>query len=291
MKLAIATIYWNSRAGLQRLLNSIPSDTIDYFIAIDGMFAFYADRYPRHSISDMIADPNKKNDHYNSLDGSTELLQSHFSNKKDTNTQLILYQQQQPMTQVQKRNRYLEICDTQQVDITHLIIVDSDEFFHYPKDAQGNNNQAKQKEHWTQFKDSFEHLTALDQEHNVYSIKCIYADQKPAIIMDRPRCWFKPGQMRYIRNSHYHYANVYIEQAKINYTPSQARTRMYCQPPKTTIQTQLMLVHDPNILTTKQQKLRQQYKAYSHVYEQQILAGKTHKEADLIAKKGNRLNQ
>ena len=285
MKLAAATIYWNNRQGLQRLLKSIPTtDVLDYFIAVDGMFAFYSTpKYTRHRID--LSDPSHT-PNYNSLDGSTELLQSHF---KDTNTKLILEPTRQPMTQVQKRNRYLEICDKQQVDITHLIIVDSDEFFHYPKDAQGNTE--KQKEYWTQFKDSFEHLTTLDNEHNVYSIKCIYADQKPALVMDRPRCWYKPGQMRYIRNSHYHYANIYTEQAKINYTPSYARTRMYCQAPKQTIPTQLMLVHDPNILTTKQQKLRQLYKKYSHIYEQQILTGKTHKEADLIARKGNRLNQ
>ena len=285
MKLAIATIYWNSRQGLKRLLKSIPPNTLDYFIAIDGMFAFYsAQNYKRYNFD--LSDPSHV-PNYNSLDGSTELLQSHF---KDTNTKLILEQSAQPMTQVQKRNRYLEICDKQQVDITHLIIVDSDEFFHYPKDAQ--NNQAKQQEYWTQFKSNFTRLTTLDPDHhNVYSIKCIYADQKPAIVMDRPRCWYNPGQMRYIRNSHYHYANIYTEQAKINYTPSYSKTRMYCQPPKYTLPDTVMLVHDPNILSTKQQKLRQLYKKYSHIYEQQILTGKTHKEADLIARKGTRLNQ
>ena len=41
MKLAIATIFYNCKPELERLLNSIPDKAIDYFIAIDGAFQYF----------------------------------------------------------------------------------------------------------------------------------------------------------------------------------------------------------------------------------------------------------
>ena len=262
MKLALLTIYYNSRPELLRLMTSIQPRMIDKWIFIDGIFKYVKEANPNlPSLSD---------------DLSTELIRNSGYNYH--------VEQMPEATEYEKRNRYLELC--QHYNIDYAIIVDTDEYFDYNQDCTCKN---RKKEAFDKFKNEFySKAVKYAGRQNVFNIDMI---ESGGYVQPRPRCWYNPGQMRYIRNSHYHYANIYTEQAKINYTPSQARTRMYCQTPKTTIPTQLMLVHDPNILTTKQQKLRQQYKAYSHVYEQQILAGKTHKEADLIAKKGNRLNQ
>lgn len=246
MKIALLNIFYNNRPELERLCNSIPPNCIDYFIAIDGLFGYTAEKNPDLPLL--------------SNDGSRELL----LNQKKFKTCIF---DMPKSIEVDKRNKYLELSE--KYDITVGIILDSDElFYYYDKDPV---------EQWTKFRSEIENLAKINPKHNVYSIKCILSDDYA--LMEYHRVWYRPGEMRYYRNSHYHYLNMKngeYESVKNNKT-------MHTQQSIATIKS-LFLRHNHSFRTNEQMQQRREYQHYLINYELLVQKNTPPDTADQIAK-------
>jgi hypothetical protein len=96
--IAAGIVFFDDEKGLQRCLSSI-QPYMDIIIAIDGKFKYFDD------------------DHDLSIDNSRKVVES-FSNE--------VYYSYPNLTEIDKRNRYLEIAGTQGIDF--LLVIDSDEY-------------------------------------------------------------------------------------------------------------------------------------------------------------------
>ena len=131
------------------------------------------------------------------------------------------------------------------------------------------------------FKYNFEiFVRRNDFHHNVFSIREVDPITKLELA-HRPRCWYNPGDMRYINNSHYHYANIETEKAEIENFKS--RNIMYTQYSKAVIKG-VYLAHDHSLRTKEQLLLREQYQRYLVTYESLVQNGYSHEKADKVAK-------
>lgn len=233
MKLAIATIFYQCHTELERLVNSIPPNFIDYFIGIDGIY-----RYNKEQNPDL---PNVSND------GSRELLMQYGAGQK-----YVLCMQSMPkVTEFTKRNTYLALCE-KLGDIDVLIIVDSDEFFLFP---QGINV----KDSVFRFKRNLEYTIGKlqNREHNVFGIHTLNLHDK--VESWKPRIWYQPEEMRYIYGSHYHYANKKREQATLK-TFKENRI-CYCQHTADMVKG-VVLGHDHSLRSQTQTEMHDKYVEY-----------------------------
>ena len=251
MKIALLLIYYNNVKDIKRLIQSIPSNSVDYLIGIDGLFSYSAEKNPDMPL---LSD-----------DGSTELL---LNQPKD---KFIPFIYPMPKSiEFNKRNKYLELCEILNVDVG--IIIDSDEFFYYP------NNQDP-VEQWTRFRNNFPKLqkSASKDTNNCFTIKCFL--QEDYQLMEYARVWYRPGDMRYFGNSHYHYLNIkngeYDKFKKLN--------QMHVQQAGGTV-TDLMLRHNHALRTKQEMKQRRDYQGYLINYESLVQKNSGHEAADMIAK-------
>lgn len=249
MKIALGTIFYNNKPELERQIYSIPYGSITHYIGIDGIFNYNFGK-----------DGNKTG---LSNDGSREVIQS--LEKKDVKVIIDDYPNQ---IEVAKRNRYLEICEKYHIDV--LIIIDSDEFFYYY-----DNNPCDQ---WTKFKIEMEKLIKVNKNQNVYSIKTVLSEDYA--LMEYHRVWCKPGDMRYFRNSHYHYLNI----KNGEYEAANKNKIMHVQQAIATVQS-LFLRHNHALRTKEHMKQRYDYQLYLINYENLVQKNTPHETADLIARK------
>ena len=91
-------VFFDNEKGLQRCLRSIQS-YVDLIIAIDGKFKYFED------------------DHDFSVDNSRKVVES-FPNAN--------YYCYPNLTEIDKRNKYLEIAGIKEIDF--LLVIDSDEY-------------------------------------------------------------------------------------------------------------------------------------------------------------------
>lgn len=238
--IAIGCNFYNDYAGLKRLIDSIPKGFIDQFIGIDGIYKYNKEKNPDlFDVSD---------------DGSREFL---VFDAKEKIKHVILIDKYNK-TEFEKRNAYLEICDLQQhprIDV--LLIVDTDEFFIYPEGT-------KPEDAFFKFRQNIER-TVTDsryKDHNVFSMHTL--DVANNYNIHRPRIWYKPGEMRYINGSHYHYANITREKDTIELFNKQGIN--YCQHTEMVIKG-VVLAHDHSLRTQKQMELRRQYIDYLRNFE------------------------
>ena len=258
MKIAVATIFYNSKAELERLINSIPDKAIDWFIGIDGIFKYTKEQNPEL--------PELSND------GSNEIIINDLIGNIGRITNIASYRFNMPnSTEYEKRNKYLEICKSMEID--YLIIVDSDEYFIY-------NEGITPERSWQIFRRNFEQLAEKNAfRHNVFSIRSWdVASNSEAV---RARCWYNPGDMRYIHNSHYHYYNEKTEQKDLEHCIQNRLT--YCQSTRGVIKG-LTLAHDHSLRTKEQLRLREQYQRYLITYESLVQNGYKPDEAHRLAK-------
>jgi hypothetical protein len=255
LKIALATIFYQCKTELQRLIDSIPSNVVDYWITVDGPFRYNLDMHP-----DL---PRK------SVDGSLMVITNSAS--KFNNSVIINYRS--GATEFVKRNTYLENC--QKIgDIDVIIIVDSDEYFIY-------NHGVDPVEAWNRFRKNIEIEMIQHPFHNVYGIP--YSQKDSPSDTYKPRIWIRPEKMRYINGSHYHYANVENEQQDIE-TFKQNRLN-YVQQARSIIKSGVIMTHDQSLRTKEYQERRKQYQQYLVSYEERIQSYKhTHEEADRLAK-------
>ena len=241
MKIAIATIFYNSNKELFRLLESIPPNVVDYFIGVDGIFKFTKEAYP--DMPDLSA----------SIDRLGLMLYA-----GDIKKCITILVDKPNSTEFEKRNAYLEECEQLQ-DVDALLIIDSDEFFTYEPGT-------KPEDSWNTFKNNLElAIKKTAGEHNVFGIRTY--DPITKVDSYCARVWYKPHEMRYTNGSHYHYANIIrekdtIEQFrnnKINY-----QQQAHC------IIKGLTLGHDHSLRTKEYLDQRSVYQRYLVRYEELV---------------------
>lgn len=165
MKVGAGIIFFDDARGLERCLKSI-CPIVDMVIAIDGRFRDFQEI------------------HDTSRDGSKEVVET-FTNAK--------YYNFPNLTEIEKRNKYLELSQTQDLDF--LIVIDSDEYAIVEEELLRANLKEIliQKKYYEGFSDS---------NPEVYGIK-MYDEQfeKQNFIVERynERLLYKPGNLRYHR--------------------------------------------------------------------------------------------
>ena len=241
MKLALGLIYYQGKPELKLLLDSLPYNNGPYFIiAIDCILKY---TYEQNKELQLLSN-----------DGSTELLRSY----RHAEVKIIHAGNR---TEHEKRNRYLEMCE--KLDIDYLIICDSDEYFIYEDlDCSCIRKRAKL---WTRFRNNFEREAQYYNGHqNVFNIQMF--DPRTNVKQDRPRCWYKPGEMRYLHRSHYHYGNVVRDKEAIDWAIKQGRT--YLQYSKSSIKDgNIILANDLSLRNATELERREKYQRYLVNYE------------------------
>ena len=251
MKFGLLTIYYNSRLELLRLMTSLPAKVVDKWIFIDGIFKYVKEKNPElPTLSD---------------DGSTEIIKN-----SGFNTHV---EEMPESTEFDKRNRYLELC--QRYGIDYAIIVDTDEYFHYEKECKCHT---RKREAWAKFKNQFYQMAV---EHsgrkNVFNIMM---NEPNGVTQPRPRCWYNPGQMRYLFNSHYHYANTELDAKLIERAQRENRVCIQQSAGIITAGT-ITLSNDPTSLRTKEQlERRRRYQQYLVKYEGLVQTMVTNPDTD-----------
>lgn len=162
---AAGIVFFDDEKGLQRCLSSIQS-YVDLIIAIDGKFKHFED------------------DHDLSIDNSRKIVES-FPN--------VTYHCYPNLTEIDKRNKYLEIAGSKEVDF--LLVIDSDEYAVIDIN-EFSKNLAKIKEYKT---NAHVNDTTKDTP-DVYGIKIFEKHfEKPDYIRERyiERIFYKPAKLRY----------------------------------------------------------------------------------------------
>jgi hypothetical protein len=165
MTVAAGIVFFDDEKGLQRCLRSIQS-YVDLIIAIDGKFKYFED------------------DHDFSIDNSRKIVESL------PNANYYCYPN---LTEIDKRNKYLEIADIKDVDF--LLVIDSDEYAAiYTKEFSENLSKIKE------YKKNSNGDSKIEDTPEVYGIKIFEKHfEKPNYIRERyiERIFYKPGKLRY----------------------------------------------------------------------------------------------
>jgi hypothetical protein len=183
MRIGAGIVFFDDAKGLERCLHSIASN-VDLVITIDGKFKEFDEDYDI------------------SIDGSREVVES-FPNTK--------YYCYPNFTEIEKRNKYLEIAAKLGIDF--LIVIDSDEYAVIDKDELRRNLQI--------IKSGKELSEACNQYiPEVYGIKMFeehYEKQNRIIERYNERLLYKPGYLRY---SSIHSNLIDINNRNRNFTTS-----------------------------------------------------------------------
>jgi hypothetical protein len=166
--IAAGIVFFDDEKGLQRCLNSI-SNYMDIIIAIDGRFKHFED------------------DHDISIDNSRKVVES-FPNAS--------YYCYPKLTEIDKRNKYLEIAGSKNIDF--LLVIDSDEYVVIDK-TEYFRNLGKIKEYKTSPYADGDDKTGNDTP-DVYGITIFETHfEKPDYIRERyiERVFYKPAKLRY----------------------------------------------------------------------------------------------
>jgi hypothetical protein len=162
-RIAAGIISFDDEKGLQRCMNSI-HEYVDLMIVIDGKFRYFED------------------DHEISSDNSRDVVES-FSNSA--------YCCYPNLTEIEKRNKYLEFAGDKNMDF--LLVIDSDEFavvnevdflFNLDKLRNSKINSGRRD----------------GDNPDVYGVKIFEKHfEKPNFIRERyiERMFYKPGKLRY----------------------------------------------------------------------------------------------
>jgi hypothetical protein len=162
-RIAAGIISFDDERGLQRCMNSI-HEYVDLMIVIDGKFRYFED------------------DHEISSDNSRDVVES-FSNSA--------YCCYPNLTEIEKRNKYLEFAGDKNMDF--LLVIDSDEFAVVNEvDFLFNLNKLRNSKINSGRRDG--------DNPDVYGVKIFEKHfEKPNFIRERyiERMFYKPGKLRY----------------------------------------------------------------------------------------------
>jgi hypothetical protein len=166
---AAGVVFFDDEKGLQRCLSSI-QDYIDFIIAIDGKFKYFED------------------DHDLSRDNSMEVVKS-FPN--------ATYYCYPNLTEIDKRNKYLEIAGSRNIDF--LLVIDSDEYAVVDMNIFSKNLK-RIKEYKTVTDVHGDGKTKDKDIPEVYGTKIFEKHfEKPDYVRERfiERIFYKPARLRY----------------------------------------------------------------------------------------------
>jgi hypothetical protein len=166
---AAGVVFFDDAKGLQRCLSSIQT-YIDFIIAIDGKFKYFED------------------DHALSLDNSRKVVES-FPN--------ATYYCYPNLTEIDKRNKYLEIAGSRNIDF--LLVIDSDEYAVVDMNIFSKNLE-RIKEYKTSNDVNGDGKTKDKDTPEVYGIKIFEKHfEKPDYVRERfiERIFYKPARLRY----------------------------------------------------------------------------------------------
>ena len=162
-RIAAGIISFDDERGLQRCMDSI-HEYVDLMIVIDGKFRYFED------------------DHEISSDNSRDVVES-FSNS--------VYCSYPNLTEIEKRNKYLEFAGDKNMDF--LLVIDSDEFAVVNEmDFQLNLDKLRNSKINSGRRDG--------DNPDVYGVKIFEKHfEKPNFIRERyiERMFYKPGKLRY----------------------------------------------------------------------------------------------
>src|SRR5262245_24563763 len=162
-RIAAGIISFDDERGLQRCMDSI-HEYVDLIIVIDGKFRYFED------------------DHEISSDNSRDVVES-FSNS--------VYCSYPNLTEIEKRNKYLEFAGDKNMDF--LLVIDSDEFAVVNEmDFQLNLDKLRNSKINSGRRDG--------DNPEVYGVKIFEKHfEKPNFIRERyiERMFYKPGKLRY----------------------------------------------------------------------------------------------
>ncbi|MGH9923841.1 MAG: hypothetical protein ACRD5B_00540 [Nitrososphaeraceae archaeon] len=165
LTIAAGVVFFDDEKGLQRCLRSIQT-YVDLIIAIDGRFKHFED------------------DHDFSIDNSRRVVES-FPN--------ATYYCYPNLTEIDKRNKYLEIAGSKNIDF--LLVIDSDEYA-----VIDMNEFSENLTRIKQYKTS-SHIDRKTKDiPDVYGIKIFEKHiEKPDFIRERyiERIFYKPAKLRY----------------------------------------------------------------------------------------------
>jgi hypothetical protein len=163
MRIAAGIVSFDDERGLRRCMNSI-YEYMDLMIVIDGKFRYFED------------------DHDISSDNSRDVVES-FSNSE--------YYCYPNLTEIEKRNKYLEFAGDKNIDF--LLVIDSDEF--------AAINEAEFLFNLDKLRNSKMNSDRCDGDNSdVYGAKIFEKHfEKPNCIRERyiERIFYKPGKLRY----------------------------------------------------------------------------------------------
>ena len=163
MKVGAGIIFFEDARGLERCLSSI-CPFVDSVIAIDGRFRDFEEIYDI------------------STDGSKEVVET-FSNAN--------YYSFPNLTEIEKRNKYLELAQAQNLDF--LVVIDSDEYAVLDPVLFRSNLEAimSQKQYDERFNEVIPEVYGLKMYDEQY--------EKQSFIVERynERLLYKPGNLRY----------------------------------------------------------------------------------------------
>jgi hypothetical protein len=251
VRIAIATIFYGQILEMMRLINSIPASApVNYHIMVDGIFRYTKEKYP-----DL---PEVSHTQVR-----TRLL--NYTAERSLTCIPILVDKPNAL-EYDKRMAYLETIrrineggSSLKKNIDVLIIVDSDEYFTYPEGVTPEDA-------WDTFVKNMElAIKRTGGRHNVFGIRTF--DKKVKIDSYCPRIWYKPEEMSYINNSHYHYANIIVEAGTIK--QFQDNKINYCQHAHSVIKG-VTLEHDHYYREKDYLDKREEYQKYLVKFEELV---------------------
>jgi hypothetical protein len=163
IEIAAGIVSFDDERGLRRCMNSI-YDYVDLMIIIDGKFRHFEE------------------DHDISRDNSRDVVES-FSNS--------IYCCYPNLTEIEKRNKYLEFADDNNIEF--LLVIDSDEF--------AVINEVEFLSNLDKIRNLKKNKACLDGDNtDVYGVKIFEKHfEKPNFVRERyiERILYKPGKLRY----------------------------------------------------------------------------------------------
>ena len=165
-KLAVGTIFYNDKIGLERLLETCWKH-VDLMFCIDGPFRDYGKEGAKKALAE-------------STDGSREIIQKYPNAVLADAPHLLEHQ---------KRQVYLNLCKVYNVD--YLMIVDADEYF-----LPDSN--------WSEFNEEREKVCNGGYIYNLKNYT--YFEPLGLLPLDQARLWKDPSRLEYLNNHHYQFA-------------------------------------------------------------------------------------
>lgn len=247
-KIASGTCFYNDCKSLERTLNSL-KDKVDWMFCIDGRYKHYDPHGHSLNLSD---------------DGSRELVTSY-------NNAILL--DKPDSYEIEKRQCYVNWCDTGMGRFDFLLIVDSDEYvFEYDKEVFEKELQYIKTGPYAQY-NVFAVMLEINSGKYQHIAHEFVQGQHPQVtkgtdkqFAHSPRLWLRPYEMEY-NMKHYYFRNK-DPRSSLHYQETNAAVKIVAG---------MKLGHDHSLRTDQHLRRRHGYQKWLVNFEQKKLEGIIHK--------------